>query len=106
MSNDYSFAMSGNAYFAFKVLRVASDFNYRPKLLKEEIKNRRKSLRIANLYFEDTINLPCGYQDAAGDRCERLGEEYMSAVHAYLLLRYGKLSRRLKNAIEIQNESL
>ena len=68
--------------------------------LRPLLKAKRKQLRRASEIFDDTRYMPCGYQDAAGDRCEQIGSEYMQMVHAYLACRYGQLTHRLTEMVE------
>lgn len=60
-----------------------------------EIRTLRKRLRAAQRAFDATENMPCGYQDSAGERCERIGEQYMQTVHAFLSCKYGSLTKRM-----------
>lgn len=63
--------------------------------LRRELRARRKIARSACESFENTWDKPCGYQDAAGERAEQAGRDYMVHVHAYLICRYGAMTKRL-----------
>jgi hypothetical protein len=77
----------------------ANHFN-KGEWLRDKIKKQRKVVNSYANAFDDTINMPCGFQDAAGERLDHAGQEYMQLVHAYLICRYGKLTKRLAEMLE------
>jgi hypothetical protein len=63
--------------------------------LRDKIKQKHREVRHASERFADTWDKPCGYQDAAAERCVQVGQECMQMIHAYLACKYGALPRRL-----------
>lgn len=86
------------------VLNIADQIdytmNYRPSECWGELRRRREHVARASEIFRDTEFLPCGYQDAAGDRLSAAiwnANVYLDAM----IICKGRVSRRLQSTIDM-----
>lgn len=87
--------------FVTGVLNEVSRYpDFRLPELREKVKHQRKVFKRSIELFNDTHFMPCGYQDAAGDRAEHEGRQLMTLIHAYLTVKYQEFPKRLKLMIK------
>lgn len=77
--------------------RIHFDFFNDPSKCWIELKLRRAHVRNAHAAFRETEHLPCGYQDAAGDRLDHACRDFSDYLNAMIICR-GRVPKSLQYA--------